>query len=105
MNRAVLLPWAMLVLIPSAQAQTAPWTTILHGSWVQTGVHRRYEVQKLASDWGLYYTSHHYDILASNPFGLERFNLAAEPAVSSVARFHWDGGAGSAGGRAAILDC
>ncbi|HJZ97267.1 MAG TPA: glycosyl hydrolase 115 family protein, partial [Candidatus Solibacter sp.] len=22
-------------------------------------VHRRYEVQKLASDWGLYYTSHH----------------------------------------------
>jgi hypothetical protein len=37
MNRAVLLPWAMLVLLPSAQAQTAPWTTILHGSWVQTG--------------------------------------------------------------------
>ncbi|MBZ5622681.1 MAG: glycosyl hydrolase 115 family protein [Acidobacteriia bacterium] len=41
-------------------------------------VHRRYEVQKLASDWGLYYTSHHYDILVSNPFGLVRFNLAAE---------------------------
>jgi hypothetical protein len=41
-------------------------------------VHRRYEVQKLASDWGLYYTSHHYDILVSNPFGLERFGLAAE---------------------------
>jgi hypothetical protein len=39
-------------------------------------VHRRYEVQKLASDWGLYFTSHHYDILLSNPYGLERFHLA-----------------------------
>lgn len=46
-----------------------------------TRVHRRYEVQKLASDWGLYYTSHHYDILVSNPYGLERFNLAAERGV------------------------
>ena len=46
-----------------------------------TRVHRRYEVQKLASDWGLYYTSHHYDILVSNPFGLERYNLAAERGV------------------------
>jgi len=46
-----------------------------------TRVHRRYEVQKLASDWGLYYTSHHYDILVSNPFGLTRFNLAAERGV------------------------
>jgi hypothetical protein len=44
-------------------------------------VHRRYEVQRLASDWGLYYTSHHYDILVSNPFGLERFGLAAERGV------------------------
>lgn len=44
-------------------------------------VHRRYEVQKLASDWGLYYTSHHYDILVSNPYGLERFKLAAERGV------------------------
>ena len=44
-------------------------------------VHRRYEVQKLASDWGLYYTSHHYDILVSNPYGLERFHLAAERGV------------------------
>ncbi len=49
-----------------------------------TRVHRRYEVQKLASDWGLYYTSHHYDILVSNPFGLTRFNLAAERGVSPV---------------------
>jgi hypothetical protein len=46
-----------------------------------TRVHRRYEVQKLASDWGLYYTSHHYDILVSNPFGLVRFNLAAERGI------------------------
>ena len=46
-----------------------------------TRVHRRYEVQKLASDWGLYYTSHHYDILVSNPFGLERFHLADERGV------------------------
>ena len=41
-----------------------------------TRVHRRYEVQKCASDWGLIYTSHHYDILLSNPFGLIRFGLA-----------------------------
>lgn len=46
-----------------------------------TRVHRRYEVQKLASDWGLYYTSHHYDILVSNPFGFTTFNLAAERGV------------------------
>ncbi len=46
-----------------------------------TRVHRRFEVQKLASDWGLYYTSHHYDILVSNPFGLVTFNLAAERGV------------------------
>ena len=41
-----------------------------------TRVMRRYEVQKLASDWGLFYTSHHYDILLSNPFGIKRFGLA-----------------------------
>lgn len=46
-----------------------------------TRVHRRYEVQKLASDWGLYYTSHHYDILLSNPYGFTTFNLAAERGV------------------------
>ncbi len=49
-----------------------------------TRVHRRFEVQKLASDWGLYYTSHHYDILVSNPFGLVRFNLASERGVQPV---------------------
>jgi hypothetical protein len=46
-----------------------------------TRVHRRYEVQELGSDWGLFFTSHHYDILVSNPFGLTRFNLAAERGV------------------------
>jgi hypothetical protein len=46
-----------------------------------TRVHRRFEVQKTASDWGLYYTSHHYDILVSNPFGLTTYNLAAERGV------------------------
>lgn len=40
-----------------------------------TRAHRRFEVQKIASDWGLFYTSHHYDILLSNPFGIERFGL------------------------------
>ena len=52
-----------------------------------TRVHRRYEVQKLASDWGLYYTSHHYDILVSNPFGFTTFNLAAERGVKP--EYNW----------------
>ena len=46
-----------------------------------TRVHRRYEVQQTASDWGLAYTSHHYDILVSNPFGLTRFNLGVERGI------------------------
>ncbi len=46
-----------------------------------TRVHRRYEVQELGSDWGLAYTSHHYDILVSNPFGLTRFNLGVERGI------------------------
>lgn len=50
----------------------APYTRVL----------RRHEIQKLASDWGLFYTSHHYDILLSNPFGLTRFNLAKERGVT-----------------------
>ncbi len=41
-----------------------------------TRVHRRYEVQQCAGEWGLIYTSHHYDILLSNPFGIVRFGLA-----------------------------
>lgn len=48
-----------------------------------TRVHRQYEVQKCASDWGLFYTSHHYDILLSNPFGIERFRLAEKRNVST----------------------
>ena len=44
-------------------------------------VHRRVEVQRLASEWGLYYTSHHYDILVSNPWGLTRFDLATQRGV------------------------
>ncbi|MGB7160808.1 MAG: glycosyl hydrolase 115 family protein, partial [Tepidisphaeraceae bacterium] len=51
-----------------------------------TRVHRRFEVQKLASDWGLFYTSHHYDILLSNPFGFNRFRLAERRGVSGT----WD---------------
>src|SRR6185312_1058719 len=51
-----------------------------------TRVRRRYEVQKCASDWGLFYTSHHYDILLSNPFGIERFNLAEKRGVTT----DWD---------------
>lgn len=47
-----------------------------------TRVHRRYEVQKCASDWGLIYTSHHYDVLLSNPFGIQRFNLAEKRGVN-----------------------
>jgi hypothetical protein len=40
-------------------------------------VQRPYEIQKMASDWGLFYTSHHYDSLLSNPWGFQRFGLAA----------------------------
>jgi glycosyl hydrolase family 115 (putative glucuronidase) len=39
-------------------------------------VQRPYDIQKTASDWGLIYTSHHYDALVSNPWGFERFGLA-----------------------------
>jgi hypothetical protein len=46
-----------------------------------TRAHRRPEVQKVASDWGLFYTGQHYDVLVSNPFGFKRFNLAAERGV------------------------
>jgi hypothetical protein len=40
-------------------------------------VQRPYDIQKTASDWGLFYTSHHYDSLLSNPWGFTRFGLAA----------------------------
>ncbi|HEV2294726.1 MAG TPA: glycosyl hydrolase 115 family protein [Tepidisphaeraceae bacterium] len=47
-----------------------------------TRVHRRFEVQKMASDWGLFYTSHHYDILLSNPHGFTRYKLAEKRGVT-----------------------
>lgn len=51
-----------------------------------TRVHRRYEVQKCASEWGLFFTSHHYDILLSNPYGLRVFDLAKKRDVKP----HWN---------------
>lgn len=51
-----------------------------------TRAHRRYEVQKMASDWGLFYTSHHYDILLSNPFGFKRYGLGEKRHAGAV----WD---------------
>jgi hypothetical protein len=45
-------------------------------------VQRPFAVQKLASDWGLYYTSHHYDVLLSNPYGYDRFHLAQQRGVT-----------------------
>jgi hypothetical protein len=39
-------------------------------------VQRSHDIQKMASDWGLFYTSHHYDALLSNPWGFTRFGLA-----------------------------
>ncbi|HZZ44799.1 MAG TPA: glycosyl hydrolase 115 family protein [Tepidisphaeraceae bacterium] len=53
-----------------------------------TRVHRRYEVQKMASDWGLFYTSHHYDILLSNPFGIERYDLGEKRNAGKI--WDWD---------------
>jgi hypothetical protein len=46
-----------------------------------TRARRPYEIQKTASDWGLFYSSHHYDALLSNPFGFKRFGLAEERKV------------------------
>lgn len=48
---------------------------------------RTFEVQKMASDWGLYYTSHHYDTLLSNPYGFRHFGLAARRGVTGG--FDW----------------
>ena len=58
--------------------QVAPFTRVV----------RPFEVQKMASDWGLFYTSHHYDILLSNPYGYERFDLAKERGVEGA--YDWD---------------
>jgi hypothetical protein len=38
--------------------------------WVRT--QRNFEIQKMASDWGLVYTSHHYDILLSDPYHFDK---------------------------------
>ena len=48
---------------------------------------RPYEVRLTASDWGLYYSSHHYDILLSNPFGYDRFGLADKRGVEG--QYNW----------------
>ncbi len=75
-----------------------------------TRTHRRFEVQKTASDWGLYYTSHHYDILLSNPFGFNRFKLAEKRGVTGEWNWltnrenmmkYWGGGVEENG----ALDC
>lgn len=50
-----------------------------------TRANRRFEIQKLASDWGLFFTSHHYDILLSNPWWFTR-GLAEKREVKPV----WD---------------
>lgn len=52
--------------------------------WTRTA--RRFEVQKTASDWGLYYTSHHYDTLLSDPWHFRHGDLAAKRGV----RKEWD---------------
>lgn len=48
---------------------------------------RHFEIQKMASDWGLFYTSHHYDILLSNPYGFDRFGLAKSR--NAGAKYDW----------------
>lgn len=48
---------------------------------------RDFAVQKMASDWGLYYTSHHYDTLLSNPYGFHHFGLASQRGVAGS--FDW----------------
>lgn len=50
-------------------------------------VQRPDAVRKMASDWGLYYTSHHYDSLLSNPYGYDRFGLAKTRGVSG--KYDW----------------
>lgn len=41
----------------------------------------------MASDWGLFYTSHHYDILLSNPWGYSREGLAEKRGIEG--RYDW----------------
>ena len=51
--------------------------------WVRT--ERHFEIQKMASDWGLAYTSHHYDILLSDPYHFNR-GLAEKRGITP----NWD---------------
>ena len=50
-------------------------------------VQRPQAVRQMASDWGLFYSSHHYDILLSNPFGYDRFGLARARGVTG--KYEW----------------
>lgn len=49
-------------------------------------VQRSLELPQLASEWGLFFTSHHYDILLSNPWGFKRFKLAEKRGAGT----EWD---------------
>ncbi len=63
--------------------------------WVRTN--RYFEVQKTASEWGLFVTSHHYDTLLSDPYHFTRPQpktplTPAKPALSTLrqVRPEWD---------------
>jgi len=47
-----------------------------------TRAYRNFAVQKMASDWGLYYSGQHYDILISNPYGFSKHGLAEQRGIS-----------------------
>jgi len=52
--------------------------------WVRT--QRNLEIQKMASDWGLAYTSHHYDILLSDPY---RFDKGLAEKRGIIPKWDW----------------
>ena len=52
--------------------------------WVRT--QRNFEIQKMASDWGLAYTSHHYDILLSDPY---RFDKGLAEKRGIIPKWDW----------------
>ena len=51
-----------------------------------TRIRRRAEINELTNQYGLRYSSHHYDILLSNPWGYRRHGLAEARGVSG----DWD---------------
>lgn len=53
-----------------------------------TRSHRQFRVQKMASDWGLYYSGQHYDTLLSNPYGFANFGLAKARGVEVAYDWH-----------------